>query len=708
MPAEKPLAGYVRSKSGVALAHAVVYVRSDSRIVHYTLTDSAGYFRFPPNAVITRNDTLVIRLLGYEEANYRVGDIYPDPDDLLIELNERIGVLEEVIIRPKENRIPFNDTTSIVIKPNEGEKQTLEDVLKKLPGFSVDDEGNIGYKGRPVKKIFLEGADLTSTNYKRISRSMTSESVSRIDVIERFVENKLLGGLVVSDEVVLNLAIDSLRKNRPFGNANLAFGNKGYRNLGGNGFLVNPAYKAHAQAHTNNIGLRSDPTASALQRVFNAGVFHSEELNSPVLKYRQFAPGDFGNTNINNEHQFGLAGVLQSRNRKLKWNHDVSLLFDAPSQVKKDSLSVVFGASTTDQFQSLDVYTTTNKLLNVYIRNRLIWSLNETQQLDISTHLNGSESRFSNLLSQDVNTSEGRVSDVIDESIRTEMLQADILLEYTNRFQSNRALQVNFNAGHNTYPQQLALFSNQERFVYPPRTDSAYAVMDQHLVNTNRQTALKIRMLNTYGRYTYEIFGEAAYNQAEYGSRVWNPEINNIHQLVVKRWFTEAGLNMGFSLNKISGVTTATVRLADFQSLGSYRFPYWNSKISWNLSRRSRLDGEFLYTWYFPEIHQMAGFYYYNDFNLLKAGLGSAGYQRSTSLTGSYRYEDLRSFWNIQATAGIRHRAPDYVSDLSITPLITIQRLFLSQRTTSAFSETEVTKFIPRLKVRVTSAFTAS
>lgn len=708
-PKENELAGFVKSKSGAPLAHAVIYVRSDSQIVHYTLTDSTGYFRFPPHTVINRNDTLIVRLLGYEQANYRVGDIFPGPEDyLLIELNERIGVLEEVIIRPKENRIPFNDTTSILVKRNEREKQTLEDLLKKLPGFSVDEEGNIGYKGKPIKKIFLEGADLTSTNYKRLSKSMSSELVSRIDVIERFVENKLLGGLVVSDEVVLNLAVDSLRKNRPFGNANLAFGNKGYRNLGGNGFFIKPAYKAHIQFQTNNIGLCYDPAASALQREFNVGVFSSEKLNSPVLKYRQFASGNFGNTNINNEYQFGLAGVLQSRNGKLKWNHDVSMLFDTPSQIKQDSLSVVFGAASSDQFQSMDVYTIKNKLSNIYIRNRMIWSLNKTQQLDISAHLNGSASRLFNQLSQNIISRDGNVSDVIDESIRTEMLQTDIFLEYTNRFQSNRALLVNFNAGYNTYPQQLALTSNQQRFVYPPDSNSVYSVINQHLINTNREASLKIRMLNTIGRYTYEFFGEAACNHAQYNSRTWNPQINDMHQLAVKKWFVETGLSIGFSLNRISAVNTAAVGSVDFQSLGNYWFPYWNSKISWHLSKRSRFEAELLHSWHFPEIHQIADFHYYSDFNLLQTGLGSVGRQRSTSLMGSYRYENLRSFWNIQTSAGIRHRTPDFVTDLSITPLITTQRLFLSQRTTSAFSETEATKFIPQLKVRFTSSFMAS
>lgn len=243
---------------------------------------------------------------------------------------------------------------------------------------------------------------------------------------------------------------------------------------------------------------------------------------------------------------------------------------------------------------------------------------------------------------------------MVNESLRTKMLQADVFMEYTNRLQSNRALLVNFNAGYNSYPQQLALFSNRERFIYPPHPDSAYAVINQHLANTNRQAALKLRLLHTKNRYTYEIFGETAYDQAEFGTRVWNQQMNNTYQLVIKKWFAEAGLNMGFSFNKISGFNRGAVRTISFHPLAGYWFPYWNSKLTWHLSRRSRFDGEFLYTWQFPDIHQMVGFYYYNDFSLLQTGLGSAGYQKVfllRAVTGMKIYAVSGTYRQLPASA---------------------------------------------------------
>lgn len=703
------LSGFVKNKSNLPLAHVMIYIQSGDRIIEYTLSDSAGYYSISLHGVSSDNARLIARLLGYNEVSFPLSEIKRNSErHFNIELTEHIGVLQEVIIRPEGNTIPFNDTTSIVIRFKETEKQTVEDLLKKLPGFIVDDNGNVAYKGKPIKKVFLEGADLTAHNYKRITRSMSTEFVSRIDIIERFVENPLLGGVVNSDDVVLNLEIDSLYKSRPFGTAEIAYGNKNYRNVGGNGFKLSPDYKIHLQMHTNNVGNRYDPDGAVLLRSVHADVFSSASLNSPVLRYSVDAPGNFfANTNINNEHQFGLAGVLQSRNKKLVWNHDVSFLFDRRSQLKWDSLSFQFGAEPEDKFQTLDKYSTNNQLSNIYIRNRFVWRADETNQFDASLHFNHGISRLNSLLDQYILTSGGSVSDEINEMIRSEISQVNLFLEYTKKIRQNQVLLANFNLGYNAYPQKFETKSNFDRFTYPSFPDSTFSTINQSMINVNRSVQSRIRLLNSIHKYTYEIFAETSYSNAGFSTAFSEPPFLNESRLEIEKVFTEIGLSGGFHFRKIKATNTISVRSDIFRSRGAYYYPYWNSKLTFDLSTKSKFDIELVYKRIFPEVHELADFFYFSKFNFLNAGLSAVGFKRATSVTGSYQFEDLRNFWRILLSGGVRHMSPDFISSLNLKPLVTYQRMIALRHTTSTFLETEVTKFIPSARVRLTSALTA-
>ncbi|MEY5046150.1 MAG: hypothetical protein RL713_1375, partial [Bacteroidota bacterium] len=50
----------------------------------------------------------------------------------------------------------------------------LEQLLSNVPGFQVDASGRISFNGRPIKKLMLDGDDLTAENYQLISRNLRS------------------------------------------------------------------------------------------------------------------------------------------------------------------------------------------------------------------------------------------------------------------------------------------------------------------------------------------------------------------------------------------------------------------------------------------------------------------------------------------------------------------------------------------------------
>ncbi len=60
----------------------------------------------------------------------------------------------------------------------------IEDILKKLPGINVGENGQISYQGKSISKFYIEGQDLLGSNYNQATKNLPIESVSQIELME--------------------------------------------------------------------------------------------------------------------------------------------------------------------------------------------------------------------------------------------------------------------------------------------------------------------------------------------------------------------------------------------------------------------------------------------------------------------------------------------------------------------------------------------
>jgi ribosomal protein S17E len=80
-------------------------------------------------------------------------------------------------------------------------------LLSNVPGFQVDPNGRISFNGKPIKKLMLDGDDLTAENYQLISRNLRSLMIDSIQVLERYNENRLLKNFDENKDVAINLVL---------------------------------------------------------------------------------------------------------------------------------------------------------------------------------------------------------------------------------------------------------------------------------------------------------------------------------------------------------------------------------------------------------------------------------------------------------------------------------------------------------------------
>lgn len=707
------LYGIVQTKEDkTPIENALVYQSRRSRILNFATTNEAGVFELTLSTYEGDSSMLVIRSLGYEDYQILLSDIVIRSMPLSFLLSESVKQLSEVIIRSREERRLYNDTTTILIRDVDPSVKTLENLLATLPDFRVSEDGSVYYRGKELSKIYVEGADLTSFNYKRLSKSIPADFIEAVDVIERFVENKLLGGLVSSDAVVLNLKIDPSRYGKVFGDVRLSYGNRNYRNMGLNNFLIGQYYKGYAQVNHNNTGDRYDPQTAELFRLIRAEGYTTSTSMSPFLSIR--APlNPISLTNINNETQVGITQVFSSAPDSLSITVDMSYLQDRIKPVVYDSLSITVNPETGDNFFLSANRLTDNRLRNFYFRNRYQWNFRAGQKLDIQYQLNSSRSIYLNSIYQRLFAQGTMENDVMKEDFYTTVLQHNFTTEWTKRTGPSKAFQWVHHFLSYDYPQRLTLSSSLNRF--PVQPDSVFLNnLNQYIANRVVEYSTNFRIFKVANRIQYAVGAETVLNRNSI-SRQIRDTISEIDFVQTSFENVYGGLSFEYNLSykALRWNNVFTYRVQRFrlgESLYIFQYPVIRSDFDWRVSSRNRLEVNGIFDVQFPSASDVVGFHYGLNFNQFRLGLGEVVRRNHIGLNVTYSFTLKPRFLEIQTQFTFERYKPDLFSNLLIDEYVQIQKLQGGKRASGATGFISLSKFFPDIsfRFRVSSSLESS
>lgn len=206
---KKLLCGYVRNaETGKALQNVVVKLKADansSRMSAYALTRSDGSFEIKARRMEEKG-YLVFSLLGYE--TYTVELVKSNVGEPVnVALKPFDYELEEIVVRPTSIEAR-GDTVAFLagsfISPT---TITLADLICKMPGLSVDKRGRIEYQGERIKKFYIEGLDLLSSDYNMATLNIQANDVSMVEVLENDQPIKLLKGVEHEELASINIKL---------------------------------------------------------------------------------------------------------------------------------------------------------------------------------------------------------------------------------------------------------------------------------------------------------------------------------------------------------------------------------------------------------------------------------------------------------------------------------------------------------------------
>ena len=176
--------GVVRDSLGKIIPSAAVRLVSSKDTLH-TVTSDHGVFNFP--AVHSENFTIEVQVMSYHPyyKKYFLNDTKPilvlPPVVMTSSLVQLKGIVVSTTKGPQER----GDTTEFWAKDYiVRDYARLEDMLKRMEGFSTDANGMLSYHGKPVSRALFNGTKYFDGDVAAAIKELPADIVERIQIIQ--------------------------------------------------------------------------------------------------------------------------------------------------------------------------------------------------------------------------------------------------------------------------------------------------------------------------------------------------------------------------------------------------------------------------------------------------------------------------------------------------------------------------------------------
>ena len=149
---------------------------------------------------------------------------------------------------------------------------TTEDLIKKMPGITVDKDGTVTAQGEQVKKVTIDGKDFFGDDASAALKNLPSEVVDKIQVFDRLSDQAQLTGFDDGKSVkALNIVTKSGIKNGQFGRLYAGYGTDERYSAGGNISFFKGNRRISLVGNFNNINQQNFGSQDLLGLTSNGG-----------------------------------------------------------------------------------------------------------------------------------------------------------------------------------------------------------------------------------------------------------------------------------------------------------------------------------------------------------------------------------------------------------------------------------------------------
>lgn len=216
-------------KKPISLVNVKLQDKLNNKFISYKQSDLFGNVEFFIVDKNVHNIIASITCLGYKSLNVEINTTTTKFISNTIILEDSVSELKEVVIKANFSEVSENNDT---IKYNlkkllNGSERNLKDIIEKLPGLNIDDNGKITYKGKVINDLLIEGDEFYGSQHQLATENIKSEMIDKIEILKNFKNFSSIKGFDNQNKTALNLTLKEKFKNTLKGNVD---GEYGYKN----------------------------------------------------------------------------------------------------------------------------------------------------------------------------------------------------------------------------------------------------------------------------------------------------------------------------------------------------------------------------------------------------------------------------------------------------------------------------------------------
>ncbi|RRJ90342.1 hypothetical protein EG240_08810 [Paenimyroides tangerinum] len=444
--AQTEFKGTVSSMENEVLPNVSVIVKNtEDKILHFGFTKPNGEFSIAVNDLGTF--VVEVNSLGYVK---QIAQITIKAEDKKFTKNfvleQSTEILEDMVIEI-DNPIKLRGDTLVYDAKafSTGREVVVEDLLKNIPGITVEKDGKIKFEDREIEKVMVDGDDFFNRGYSILTKNMPSKPLDKVEVLRHYSNNKLLKGVENSDAVALNLTIQDEYKSIWFGDLSLGYGivTENRYQISGNLMNFGKKYKTFFTFGLNNIGY--DNVGNIDDMFYNSSDMMSIGYGQQNRQQMYLSGGGTvlkdHRTRFNNAEMLSLNTIFPI-NPKMKLKLGGFLGYDELDAFRNSASFTQVGETS---FENIEAEKFKSKLQKGYLNAFLTYDISKTKMLQI-----GSLFSFGNANNKNDLTFNG-VSTL--ERLETKNMFFDAKATFTTKWKDKNAALVKARFFTNKIPQ---------------------------------------------------------------------------------------------------------------------------------------------------------------------------------------------------------------------------------------------------------------
>ena len=476
----------------------VQLLKTDSTYVTGAISNEKGLFHL--NAPGNGKYLLKITSVGYkptvkrvvieQDKNLALGNVVIGADAIMLKGAVVTAMAQKVTL--KEDTFVYN---SAAYRTPEG--SVVEELVKRLPGAEVSDDGTIKINGKEVKKILVDGKEFMTGDTKTALKNLPTSIIDKIKAYDEKSDLSKVTGIDDGEEqTVLDFNVKKGMNKGLMSNIDLGIGNKDRYSARGMGGYFNSNNRFMLFGNANNTSDRSF-SGGGPRRGFGGG----NGLNASKMLA--------ANYNYEEKNKFKF-------NTSLRWNHSDGDVWSRRSSENFLGSSSSFSNSLSQSFSRSDSWNGNIRLewmpdtmTNILFRPSISWTTNDSRSTGISASYNQDPYQYSDDPLSDEAIEKMDEDDAVVNTQRSVSLNNSKNNNIRGMLQLNRKLN---NKGRNVTLRMDAKYTDKD--------SKSISLQNAHLYLVQNEAGLD----STYQTNRYNLTPSKDYSysaQATYSEPLW-------------------------------------------------------------------------------------------------------------------------------------------------------------------------------------------